>query len=258
MTRVGGNNPIPQNNNTNNVSTVRNQPAQSQTPVTNNPAPKPQAQVCKDESLTTAFKSFDFKHPLESVERLFNRKQECSPAPVQRTQAPQSQTPKSDMSPTAQMLYNAMSKYSENKATPEQMKRIAISLDKASKEFGVDPKLMLAVFAHESKFDPNAKSHTGARGLGQLTGVAIKENIRLADLGRPGYAENKAVFQATKKDRTNIENHVTTAVAYFKEMLNRNDGNVQKTLKAYGDPNVASYAKLVNQESIQMGLGKLF
>lgn len=250
MTTIGGNTYIPQNNT--NVAQAKPQSPQPQPTQSQPPQPH---QTCKDESLTTAFKSFDFKHPIESVERLFSRKQECSASPVQRAQAP---APKPEMTPTAQVLYDAMSKYSENKATPEQMKRIAISLDKASKEFGVDPKLMLAVYAHESKFDPNAKSHTGARGLGQLTGVAIKEDIRLADLGKAGYKENKAVFQATKKDRTNIENHVTTSVAYFKEMLNRNDGNIQKTLKAYGDPNVPTYAKLVNQESIQMGLGKLF
>lgn len=248
MTTIGGNTYIPQNNNP--IAQLKTQSPQPQ-PTQSQPA-QPQ-QVCKDESTAKAFKSFDFKHPMESVERLFSRKQECST--VQKTQAP---APKPEMTTTSQVLYDAMSKYSENKATPEQIKRIAISLDKASKEFGVDPKLMLAVYAHESKFDPNAKSHTGARGLGQLTGVAIKEDIRLADLGKAGYKENKAVFQATKKDRTNIENHVTTSVAYFKEMLNINNGNIQKTLKAYGNPNVPTYAKLVNQESIQMGLGKLF
>jgi hypothetical protein len=41
---------------------------------------------------------------------------------------------------------------------------------------------MLSIFAHESGgFDVQAESHSGAKGLGQLTGVAIQEMRRLSD-----------------------------------------------------------------------------
>ncbi|MFN8578149.1 MAG: transglycosylase SLT domain-containing protein, partial [Candidatus Sericytochromatia bacterium] len=91
------------------------------------------------------------------------------------TTSASSLTDKSGLNSGAQALFNAMKKYG-SVAKGEDRITIAKELDAACKFFKVDPKLMLAVFAHESAgINPKAKSHTGAKGLGQLTGVAIKE-----------------------------------------------------------------------------------
>jgi hypothetical protein len=147
----------------------------------------------------------------------------------------------------AQSILKAMNKYGAV-AKGEDRITIAKELDAACKFFKVDPKLMLAVFAHESAgINPKAKSHTGAKGLGQLTGIAIDECIRLAKLGKPGYKENLSLFQATKQNRYPIKNNIWTSVAYMKVELGRNNG-VKNTLKDYGDPYVKTYANKVATE----------
>lgn len=154
----------------------------------------------------------------------------------------------SNLTPGAKSLLDTMNKYKGIKASPSERITIARELDAACKTFKVDPKLMLAVFAHESGgINPRAKSHTGAKGLGQLTGVAIDECIRLARLGKPGYKEKLALFQATKADRYPIKNNIWTSVAYMKVELGRNNG-VKNTLKDYGDPYVKTYANKVATE----------
>lgn len=91
------------------------------------------------------------------------------------------QTPRA-LSPQVQQLNNAILAYPDTKATPAQARQIAIEVDAASRAFGVDPKVMLSIIAHESQgFDTRAESHSGAKGLGQLTGVAIQEMRRLSN-----------------------------------------------------------------------------
>lgn len=85
------------------------------------------------------------------------------------------------MNPVAQGLYNEIRAYPNTKASETQAREIAIEVEAASRAFGIDPKVMLSIIAHESGgFDPRAESHSGAKGLGQLTGVAIQEMRRLS------------------------------------------------------------------------------
>lgn len=100
------------------------------------------------------------------------------------------------LNPQAQQLYNAILAYPDTQATQPQARQIAIEVEAASRSFGVDPKVMLAIIAHESAgFDVKAESCSGAKGLGQLTGVAIQEIRRLSD--DPTY---DASYPRTKSD----------------------------------------------------------
>lgn len=45
----------------------------------------------------------------------------------------------------------------------------------AAKENGIPPHILKGLIHQESKFDPNARSHTGAKGLGQFTTIALKD-----------------------------------------------------------------------------------
>jgi len=144
--------------------------------------------------------------------------------------------------------------------SPAEMREIAIALDAASKAFGVDPKMMLALYAHESGgINPDARSHTGAGGLGQLTGIAIRQVHYLAGMargqrGKSPYTQYKSNFvQSTRSinQRYNIKANVWTSVAYMSYELNdraRLGRGVEKALKRYGDPNVSTYANKVNKE----------
>lgn len=85
------------------------------------------------------------------------------------------------MNPQAQELYNEILAYPSTKADPAQARQIATEVEAASRAFGIDPKVMLSIIAHESAgFDVRAESPSGAKGLGQLTGVAIQEMRRLS------------------------------------------------------------------------------
>ncbi len=85
------------------------------------------------------------------------------------------------LNPVAQGLYNEIMAYPSTKANATQAREIAKEVEAASRAFGIDPKVMLSIIAHESGgFDVRAESHSGAKGLGQLTGVAIQEMRRLS------------------------------------------------------------------------------
>lgn len=161
------------------------------------------------------------------------------------------------LTPGAQTLLNAMNKYPNIKANPEERIVIARELDAASKKFGIDSKLMLAVFAHESHgIDPKAKSTTGAKGLGQLTGVAIDECIRLGGLKKEGFKDALPIFEAAKKNRYDIKANIWTSVAYMKVESDKN-GSLKKTLEGYGDPNVRTYENKVAKEYQELWGSKL-
>lgn len=168
----------------------------------------------------------------------------------------------------AQELLGAMQHYKQihptnidgSVTTAAEMREIAIELDAASKTFGVDPKMMLAVFAHESGgINPDARSHTGAGGLGQLTGIAIRQVHYLAGMakgqtGKSPYTQQKSNFvQSTSSvnQRYNIKANVWTSVAYMSYELNDRASlgrGVEKALKRYGDPHVSTYANKVSAE----------
>lgn len=174
----------------------------------------------------------------------------------------------SGMTEGAKKLYDSMNKYQgyhknlghDNRAltTDAQKKEIAIELDKASKAFGVDPKVMLSVYAHESGgFNPKAKSHTGAGGLGQLTGIAIRQVQYMAGTakGQKGqepytnYKDNFITSSSSINQRFNIKKNIWTSTAYMAyEIKDRNNGNIKRSLERYGDPNVSTYENKVNKE----------
>lgn len=184
------------------------------------------------------------------------------------------------LTPGAQELLAAMQRYQQHhrelgnsartKTTPAQMREIAKELDAASKAFGVDPKMMLALYAHESGgINPGARSHTGAGGLGQMTSIAIRQVHFMAGIGKGNrgtapYTEHKDNFiQSTRSinQRYNIKANVWSSVAYMSYELTdraRLGRGVEKALKRYGDPNVSTYANKVNAEYRTLFGGKLF
>lgn len=173
-----------------------------------------------------------------------------------RAAASVSLTGSKGMSSGAQELYAAMKRVDAD-ANEGERRQIAVELDAAATAFGMDPKLMLAVYKHESGgIDPDASSHTGAKGLGQLTGVAIDETIRYADLGRKPFSTHKATFKAAKKDRSDIKNNIWTSVAYMKIMDQRTK-TTSGMLKLYGDPGVKTYDRKVLAEYQQL-FGKAY
>ncbi|PIQ27923.1 hypothetical protein COW36_08910 [bacterium (Candidatus Blackallbacteria) CG17_big_fil_post_rev_8_21_14_2_50_48_46] len=186
----------------------------------------------------------------------------------------------SSLTPGAQELFAAMQKYqkfyaergvtSRTKTTPTQLREIAKELDSASKAFGVDPKMMLALYAHESGgINPGARSHTGAGGLGQLTSIAIRQVHFMAGIGKGGkgtapynqYRGNFIQNARSIQQRYNIKANVWTSVAYMSYELNeraRLGRGIEKALKRYGDPSVSTYANKVNDEYKTLFGGKLF
>lgn len=156
------------------------------------------------------------------------------------TMEPNSVSMPDRMSPEATEVYNAIKAYPNSGATDAQAREMAQEIVAASREFGVDYKIMTAIIAQESKFDPDARSSTGAGGLGQLTGVAIDETRRVAGEGRSPFKDHKATFDRidrSRANRNNIKDNVWTSVAYTRLMQDRAKGATKGMLQRYnGEP----------------------
>tara|TARA_Y100001970_G_C14221005_1_gene852664 strand:- start:1183 stop:2625 length:1443 start_codon:yes stop_codon:yes gene_type:complete len=76
----------------------------------------------------------------------------------------------------------AIKKFSSNNAygfSEERLLRVLFSIQVASNSFNIPYPALFCLFFQESKFDFLANSHTGAKGIGQLTSIAIREVSRL-------------------------------------------------------------------------------
>jgi soluble lytic murein transglycosylase-like protein len=96
-------------------------------------------------------------------------------------------------------------------------------ISRAADRYQVDPNLIKAIIMAESSCNPRAVSNKGAKGLMQLM---------------PRTAEALGV-----KDCFNPENNINGGVKYFRQLLDRFDGDVELALAAYnaGSTKVRKY-----------------
>jgi len=101
--------------------------------------------------------------------------------------------------------------------------KIAVVVLKKSRKHGVDPRLVFALLAQESRFNPRAVSPVGAQGLGQLM---------------PATARGLGV-----RDSFDIEQNVEGSVRYLAEQMQAFGGDFRRALAAYnaGPGNVQRY-----------------
>lgn len=100
-------------------------------------------------------------------------------------------------------------------------------VQKAAKRWDLDVNLLRGLIQAESMYDPRARSHTGAAGLGQFTGVAIAEVKRLAAQQKyaHGFSEDAALKTALlnfNKTKAHTPVYAVEATAlYLKYVLDR-------------------------------------
>ena len=68
----------------------------------------------------------------------------------------------------AMRVYVSAIRYFNPSIDEDEAQRIVAAIARESLAAGVDPRLIVAIVATESSFDPTARSSAGARGLGQL------------------------------------------------------------------------------------------
>jgi soluble lytic murein transglycosylase len=112
----------------------------------------------------------------------------------------------------------------------ELAERITKAIEDSSREFGVDPWLVVALIRVESAGNPNAVSYKGARGLTQVmpgTGIQIARELGVKWEG-PQMLHD-------------VETSVRFGTYYLGRLLERFDGNIHAAVAAYfwGPENIA-------------------
>ncbi|MDS0526056.1 lytic transglycosylase domain-containing protein [Clostridium sp. SHJSY1] len=128
-----------------------------------------------------------------------------------------------DLQAMEQLLGNGL-KYNANASTSRLVSessstggsdsnKIYSIVDKYSKQYGVDSKLILSIIKAESNFDPNAGSSAGAQGLMQL----MPENSRAMGVTNP----------------YDPDQNIKAGVQLFKEYIDMYHGNTEMAVAAY-------------------------
>lgn len=105
---------------------------------------------------------------------------------------------------------------------PEQADYIGSVIEDKGAKYNIDPRFLSSVFSIESKFNNNAVSSAGARGIAQLM---------------PDTASGLGV------DSSTIEGNIEGGAKYIREMLDTYGGDYNLALAAYnaGPGNVSTY-----------------
>jgi soluble lytic murein transglycosylase-like protein len=99
------------------------------------------------------------------------------------------------------------------KLEDEKINKYILYIEKYSKEYNVNPKIILSLIARESNFRENVVSSSGAIGLGQLMPETAKDmNVN---------------------DPYNPEENIKGTVKYISWLLKRNNGDLFKSLAGY-------------------------
>lgn len=105
------------------------------------------------------------------------------------------------------------SNYISNNATPADMEKIYAAVDDASKKYGVNKDLILAVIKQESNFDSTAVSSAGTMGLMQIM------PFNFSSLGI--------------SDPYDVNQNVNGGTQLLKQNLDKYNGNIDMALMAY-------------------------
>jgi soluble lytic murein transglycosylase-like protein len=113
-------------------------------------------------------------------------------------------------------------------------------IQRVSLRYDIDPALVRAIIMVESKYNPNAISVKGAKGLMQLMPVTAK-NLGVKDVFNP-------------------EQNIYGGVRHFKFLLNQFDGNVKLALAAYnaGSRPVKRYKDIPPYKETKQYIKKVF
>jgi soluble lytic murein transglycosylase len=108
-------------------------------------------------------------------------------------------------------------------------------VDRAAERFEIDPCLVIAIIAVESKGDPVARSSKGASGLMQLMPATAREQAEL--LGIDGF---------DRRDLVDPETNILLGTAYLRRQIAAFDGDLTLALAAYnaGPGNVRRWLDL--------------